>query len=84
MYIFGLVLFVGMVSSLAIAQMSSPQLTVDDYPAYGIQSSTDPTTALETSTLSDENDDQDCICTPYHMCKSHVPDYEGHALINIR
>ncbi|KAL5240173.1 hypothetical protein ACI65C_007583 [Semiaphis heraclei] len=86
MYIFGLILFVGMVSSLAIAQMSSPQLTVDSYPTYDIQSSTDlnPTTALETSTLSDENDDQDCICTPYHMCKSHVPDYEGHALINIR
>ncbi|XP_015369411.1 PREDICTED: serine protease 44-like [Diuraphis noxia] len=85
-YIFGLMLFVGMVSSLAIAQMSSPQLTVDSYPTYDIQSSTDlnPTTALETSTLSDENDDQDCICTPYHMCKSHVPDYEGHALINIR
>ncbi|XP_001943192.2 serine protease Hayan [Acyrthosiphon pisum] len=86
MHVFGLILFAGMASSSAIAQMSIPQLTVDSYPAYDEQSSTGlkSTTILETSTLSDENDDQDCICTPYHMCKSHKPDYEGHALINIR
>ncbi|XP_060869424.1 inactive CLIP domain-containing serine protease A8-like isoform X2 [Metopolophium dirhodum] len=86
MHVFGLILFAGMASSSAIAEMSIPQLTVDSYPAYDEQSSTGlkPTTILETSTLSDENDDQDCICTPYHLCKSHKPDYEGHALINIR
>lgn len=88
MHVFGLILFAEMVSSSAIAQISIPQpATVDGYPASDKQSNTGlkPTTILETSTLSaDENDDQDCICTPYYKCKSHEPDYEGHALINIR
>ncbi|CAI6347102.1 unnamed protein product [Macrosiphum euphorbiae] len=86
MHVFGLILFAGMASSSAISQTSIPQLTVDSYPAYDEQSSTElkPTTVLETSTLLDENNDQDCICTPYHKCKSHKPDYEGHELISIR
>jgi len=86
MHIIGLTLFAVMVSSTSIGQIFISQTTVVGFLASELLTSTEPklTTIIESSTLSDENDYQDCICTPFHMCKTYKAAPDGNELIDIR
>lgn len=86
MHIFGLILFAGIVSSSSKGQISITQTTVVGFLPSELQSSTEIklTTILETSTLKDEFNDQDCICTPFHECKTYKSAPDGNELIDIR
>ncbi|XP_025193800.1 spermosin-like [Melanaphis sacchari] len=86
MQIFGLILFTGIVSSLVIGPLSVTHTTVIGFLASELQSTTGLklTTILETTTLTDENDDDDCNCTPYHQCKTYKAAPDGNELIDVR
>ncbi|XP_022168248.1 serine proteinase stubble-like isoform X2 [Myzus persicae] len=86
MHIIGLILFAGIVSSSPKGQISITQTTVVGFLPSELQSSTEIklTTILETSTLKDENNYQDCICTPFHKCKTYKAAPDGNELIDIR
>lgn len=86
MHIFGLILFIGMVSSSVIGSIFITKTTVIGFLASELQSTTGLklTTVLETSTLTDENYDDDCICTPYHKCKTYKAAPDGNELIDVR
>lgn len=34
--------------------------------------------------IPSENIEDECICTPFNLCKSYVPATDGHELIDIR
>lgn len=87
MHIFGLIWFAGMVSSYSKGQISITQsTTVVGFLPSELQSSTEIklTTVLETSIIKDENNDEDCICTPFHKCKTYKASPDGNELIDIR
>jgi len=86
MHIFGLILFAGIVSSSPKGQRYITQTTVIGFLPSELQSTTEIklTTILETSTLKDGNNDQDCICTPFHKCKTYKAAPDGNELIDIR
>jgi len=77
-------LFIGMVSSSIIGSISITKTI--GFLASELQSTTENklTTVLESSTLTNENDDDDCICTPYHKCKSYKAAPDGNELIDVR
>ncbi|KAF0761641.1 serine proteinase stubble-like isoform X2 [Aphis craccivora] len=84
MHILSLILFIGMVSSSIIGSISITKTI--GFLASELQSTTENklTTVLESSTLTNENDDDDCICTPYHKCKSYKAAPDGNELIDVR
>ncbi|XP_029344592.1 uncharacterized protein LOC100167585 isoform X2 [Acyrthosiphon pisum] len=87
MHIFGLILFAGIVSSSRKGQISIVQTTtVVGFLPSELQSSSEIklTTILETSALKDENNYEDCICTPFHKCKTYKASPDGNELIDIR
>jgi len=87
MHIFGLIIFAGIVSSSPIGQISITQTTtVVGFLPSELQSSTKIklTTFLESSTVKDENNYQNCICTPFHKCKTYKAAPDGHIIIDIR
>lgn len=73
-----------MVSSSIIGSISITKTI--GFLASELQSTTENklTTVLESSTLTNENDDDDCICTPYHKCKSYKAAPDGNELIDVR
>lgn len=75
-----------MVSSSIIGSISITKTTVIGILASELQSATGLklTTVLETSTLTNENYDDDCNCTPYHKCKSYKAAPDGNELIDVR
>jgi len=87
MHIIGLILFAGIVSSSPKGKISIKQTTtVVGFLPSEFQSSTEIklTTILETSTLKDENNYEDCICTPFHECKTYRAAPDGNTIIDIR
>ncbi|XP_060850486.1 phenoloxidase-activating factor 2-like [Rhopalosiphum padi] len=75
-----------MVSSSNIVPVLITQTTVIGFLASELHSASglQSTTILETSTITDENVDDDCICTPYYNCKTYTQAADGHELIDIR
>lgn len=86
-HIFGLILFAGMVLSSTIGQIFVSQTKLAGYLSSEMQGSAVPKlthNVIETSTLSDEKYEEDCICTPFHLCKTYEVAPDGHELIDIR
>jgi len=85
MHIVGLILFAGIFSSSLIGQMAVTQKTVVTvlFSEWNTNK-TELTTILETSPLKDENIYQDCICIPFHKCKTYNAAPDGNEVIDVR
>jgi len=86
MHIFGLIMFAGIASSSPIGQILVTQKTVVSnlYTEQFERYKTKLPTILENSTLTDENNYQDCICTPFHKCKTYKIAPDGNEIIDIK
>jgi len=75
-----LILFVGILSKSAMGQ--TKQLPTMEDAINGTVSGL-KSRYSETSSTNDE-DAQECVCTPFHLCKSYVSSTDGNNLIDIR